>query len=112
PGVTSPVPGETPPPPTDNAGVTDETTPAEEAMNGAQVAALQGLVVAVSNKEMPAKAALLVARAAFPTIPEADLTAMFGAADAFEPAKPEPTNTVLPVKGTKNDGTESESEPG
>jgi hypothetical protein len=80
---------------------------ANEAMNGAQVAALQGLVIAVSEKTMPAESAKLVAQAAFPTIPEANLTAMFGAAESFVP-KPEPK----PAMGVPTNVRGNEDTPG
>lgn len=67
-----------------------ETDPAGEAMNGAQVTALQGLVEAVSAGAMAAKSAALVVRNAFPTIPEEDVEEMFRVAEEFDPKKDEP----------------------
>lgn len=83
-GEPSPVAPDSPP-----SGVVDEPTgeddnPADEAMNGAQVTALQTLVTAVANNELPATSAILVASAAFPTIPADDLKKMFEDAAKFE----------------------------
>lgn len=77
-------------PPTTSGGETVDDNPADEAMNGAQVQALQGLVESVANGEMPAESAKIVARNAFPTIPETELETMFNTAETFEPDKPDP----------------------
>ena len=122
----SPASSEEPPSPVDGSTPPADTgdTPADEAMNGAQVSALQGLVEGVAGGTIPAKSALLMAKLAFPSANVAELQEMFNVAEAFEPKKDDPPavpNTVLdtqvtpPViddgeddseKETSNDGNE------
>lgn len=79
--------------------------PAEEAMNGAQVTALQALVVAVSAGEMPAKSAEIAALNAFPSIPKEEVEEMFKVAEEFDPSDPDAsTGEGEPGEGTPSPG--------
>lgn len=79
----------------DDGGVSTDDSPANEAMNGAQVTALQGLVESVTNGDMPSSSAILVAKAAFPTIPHDELVKMFKDAEKFEAQQEPESNTGL-----------------
>ncbi len=72
-------------PGTGPGGVVQDT-----ALNGAQVQAMQAIVQAVADGELPAKAARAMLRAAFPTVTDATLDEMLDGLEAFEPEKPEP----------------------
>jgi hypothetical protein len=62
----------------------------KEALNGAQVQALQELAAAVAGKTLPAETARAIARAAFPTVDDTTLDAIFGPLVEFKPPAPEP----------------------
>ena len=98
PEVDSPAQPEETPPPVDGApdALADDDNVADEAMNGAQVAALQQMVIAVSKGEMPADSAIIAVRNAFPTIPAAEVEKMFKVAEDFEPTTESNTELQSP----------------
>jgi hypothetical protein len=61
---------------------------AQTALNGAQVASMQEIIVAVSSRQLPEEAAIILLRSAFPMVPDADIRAMVGSAASFTPAAP------------------------
>lgn len=60
------------------------------ALNGTQVTALQGIVQAVIDKQMPSDTARAMMQAAFPGVDQALIDNMLNAAKDFEAAPPEP----------------------
>lgn len=67
----------------------------KEALNGAQVTALQGIVQAVADGLMPSGTARAVILAAYPISP-ADVDAMLSPLEGFESKKPAPPVGVIP----------------
>ena len=61
---------------------------AQTALNGAQVASMQEIIIGVSARQLPAEAAVILLRSAFPMVPDADIRAMVNSAAAFTPAVP------------------------
>ena len=61
---------------------------AQTALNGAQVASMQEIIIAVSSRQLPEEAAIILLRSAFPMVPDADIRAMVGSAASFTPAAP------------------------
>lgn len=59
------------------------------AMNGAQVTALQGMLVAAAAGELPVEAVRAAVRAAFPLLTEEQVDAMVNPLESFEPAAPQ-----------------------
>jgi hypothetical protein len=94
--VDSPLPSDLSP-----ATPTSTDDVSKEAMNGAQVQALQGLVESVSAGSLPASSAMLVAKNAFPSIPVTDLERMFNEAESFEPSND--SNTLIQEGEEDND---------
>lgn len=85
------------------------------AMNGAQVTALQGLIVAVANGEIPPQSAAAALAAAFPLLDKNDIDAMINPLLNFtpkpeEPAtpEPEPEPTADPPTPPADDDEEEE----
>lgn len=78
---------------------TSVDTVQDTALNGAQVQALQSLVQSVTDGMLPAAAAKEVILASFPTIKPDAIDRMLGAAEAFEPATPEPAPAAAPTTG-------------
>ncbi|HAM56807.1 MAG TPA: hypothetical protein DCQ64_15960 [Candidatus Rokubacteria bacterium] len=68
----------------------EATTPAEEGMNGAQIAALQEIVAGVSGRTTAPGAAVLMIQTAFPLLPAGRAQAIVDQAAAFAPAAPTP----------------------
>jgi hypothetical protein len=69
-----------------------------QAMNGAQVTSLQGLIVAAASGEIPAETARAAIMAAFPLLDPAQVDAMINPLASFEPATP-PTEPTTPDPG-------------
>lgn len=70
---------------------------AQTALNGAQVASMQEIIVAVSARQLPAEAAMIMLKSAFPMVPESDVKAMVASAAAFPPLwRPAPPPAVAP----------------
>jgi hypothetical protein len=61
---------------------------AQTALNGAQVASMQEIIIAVSSRQLPEEAAIILLRSAFPMVPDADIRAMVGSAASFTPTAP------------------------
>lgn len=72
-----------------------EDKPQDQALNGAQITAVQGIVTAVAAKELPAETAKLLIVAAFPFLSEQAVQAMLTPLEGFEPAKPAPVPAPL-----------------
>lgn len=69
----------------------------DTALNGAQVSSMLLVVQGVSDGTLPAEAAKAMLLSSFPSVPEALITRMVEAADAFEPpqtTEPDPTKVV------------------
>jgi hypothetical protein len=62
---------------------------AQTALNGAQVASMQEIIVAVSARQVPSEAAIILLRSAFPMVPDADIQRMVASAAAFTPVQPQ-----------------------
>lgn len=61
-----------------------------QAMNGAQVTSLQGLIIAVAEGKIPPATASAAISAAFPLLSAEDIAAMINPLSTFEPAVPAP----------------------
>jgi hypothetical protein len=75
-------------------GAAPESEPVQAtALNGAQIQSLQGIVVAVVNKELPAESAVQLIMVGFPAISEAVARKIIEPLATFE----KPTPTILPA---------------
>ena len=63
----------------------EKREPAEEALNGAQIAALQQIVQSVSSNLLPPQAAIELIMAGFPSMDRAKASKMITSADNFDP---------------------------
>lgn len=71
----------------------------DTALNGAQVQALQAIIQAVADGELPASTGKAVVKASFPAVTDEDREAMFAGLEDFEPTKPEPAPGAPPPPG-------------
>lgn len=71
---------------TADAGAATERV-ADEALNGAQISSLQGVIQSVSAKQLPAEAAIELIAASFPKLDRAIIERMVNAASRFTPSQ-------------------------
>lgn len=90
---------------TEEAGATDVQ---QSAMNGAQVAALQALLTAVSEGKIPPETAEAAIAASFPLLTAAQISAMINPLKDFEPTPSEPA--VVPGAKPPDEETPPEEE--
>ncbi len=81
----------------------------EQAMNGAQVQALAGLIQSVSAGELPAASAVDLIVVAFPTVGEERARRMVEAADRLEPPQPVEKPATIELKARNGRGTTSQT---
>lgn len=81
-----------------------------EAMNGAQVTSLQGLITAAANGEIPVDTARAAIAAAFPLLTPEQIDAMIKPLADFEPEVPEPPTIDNPPPTDDADGDDEEDD--
>jgi len=83
------------------------------ALNGIQISALQGIITAVSTKQIPGEAARVLIQSAFPLITADAIETMIRSAEAFTPASTEPTSAPsIPAPAFSEDDEDIEYHPG
>jgi HK97 family phage portal protein len=84
-------------------GMTEDaaTSVQETALNGAQIASLNEIIILVSQGKLPADSAAAVIAAAFPTLSTEGINAMLDPLKKFEPEEPEPEDIEAPEDDMK-----------
>lgn len=92
--------------------------PQKQAMNGAQVASLKEIVLAVGNKELPLESAISLVTICFPTVSETQARELLGPLEEFDPPKKaappafgQPGNPVPPKPGEPGEQPEDPENP-